>query len=251
MSPTAAALAVPRVIGHRGAAAEAPENTIAAFRAAAAAGAGWVELDAKLAGDGTVIVMHDDRLDRTTDGRGPVAGAGTAEIARLDAGRWFAPAFAGERVPTLAEVCRELASLGLGVNVEIKPCKGREAETAAAVCSVLRQHWSAAMPAPLLSSFRRECLAVARVVAPEFPRGFLAEVLPADWQSAVQALECVAVHLGRRHLMPEQVVAVRASGLPVLVWTVNDTVEAKAWIAAGAVGIITDDPASLASALAA
>ena len=89
---------------HRGASASAPENTLAAFRAAEAAGAAGIELDVHLSADGVPVVIHDETVDRTTDGHGPVAALTLCRLRQLDAGRWFAPAFAGEALPTLEEI---------------------------------------------------------------------------------------------------------------------------------------------------
>src|SRR3990172_9877913 len=94
----------PVVIAHRGASGSCPENTLAAFRRAAALGADMIELDVQLTRDGEVVVIHDWTLDRTTSGTGPVRACSLAELRRLDAGAWFDAAFAGERVPTLGEV---------------------------------------------------------------------------------------------------------------------------------------------------
>src|SRR5215472_12885505 len=116
---------VPRIIGHRGAKATAPENTLAGIRQARREGAAWVEFDVKLTADGHPILMHDDTLERTTDGQGPVAAARLADIRRLDAGSKFGPAWQGERVPLLSEALSVLAELDMGFNLEIKPCKGR------------------------------------------------------------------------------------------------------------------------------
>jgi hypothetical protein len=124
---------LPRVVGHRGAAASAPENTLAGLRRAHQLGVGWVEFDVKLSGDGVPILMHDAVLERTTDGKGAVADTAYADIRALDAGAWFGPEFAGERVPSFDEAIDLLLSHGLGANVEIKPCPGRERETGAAV----------------------------------------------------------------------------------------------------------------------
>ncbi len=87
--------------GHRGANALAPENTFAGFEAARSAGVDYVETDVRTALDGTLVLVHDDTLDRTTDGSGAVAGQRPDELARLDAGSWFGDRFAGERIPTL------------------------------------------------------------------------------------------------------------------------------------------------------
>src|ERR1035437_6734016 len=91
------------VIAHRGASAYAPENTLAAFDLASQMRAGWFELDCMLTRDGQVVVIHDDTLDRTTNGHGPVAAMTLAELKRLDAGSWKGPMFAGQRLPALAE----------------------------------------------------------------------------------------------------------------------------------------------------
>src|SRR5580704_12278143 len=93
-------LRLPPVIGHRGAAAQAPENTLAGFRAARALGCAWVEFDVRLTVDGVPVVCHDDKLDRTSNGRGRISKLPLAAIRMLDAGSWFGPAFAGERIPT-------------------------------------------------------------------------------------------------------------------------------------------------------
>src|ERR1700730_3386827 len=102
---------LPRVIGHRGACRYAPENTLASLYKAKQLGATWVEVDAMLTADDTVILMHDERVDRTTNGHGLVSAMSYAQIAQLDAGCWFAADFAGERVPTLLEFLHEAAQL--------------------------------------------------------------------------------------------------------------------------------------------
>src|SRR5580658_7344129 len=94
----------PPVIAHRGASAQAPENTMAAFRLATESGAKWVEFDVHLTQDGVPVIMHDDTLDRTTDGKGKIADASWADVQKLDAGSWFDKRFKGERVPHLDEV---------------------------------------------------------------------------------------------------------------------------------------------------
>jgi glycerophosphoryl diester phosphodiesterase len=239
------ALQLPAVIGHRGAAALAPENTLAGFRAAAAAGARWVEFDVKLSADGVVVLMHDDTLDRTTDGSGAVAATPHAALAALDAGGWFGPTFRGERVPTLVETIAELARLGLGANIEIKPCPGRAEATTRAVADVVAAHWPDSLPAPLISSFEPACLAVARDLSPALPRGLLVKRLASDWRDAVAALGCATVNLGRRHASTAAIAAVLAAGLELAVWTVNEADEAAALRAAGASAIITDRPDAL------
>ncbi|MEX2648205.1 MAG: glycerophosphodiester phosphodiesterase [Alphaproteobacteria bacterium] len=233
---------VPRVIGHRGAARLAPENTLAGLRKAKAEGATWVEFDVKLTADGIPIVLHDDTLERTTNGTGPVARLTLAEIARLDAGSWWGPAFAGERVPTLETALATLAELGLGANVELKPCPGREIETGRVVGAFLARAWPAALPPPLLSSFSPEALEAAREVAPGIARGMLVHDRRAEWQILARRVDAVSVHTWRDFVTPDFAGAIRAAGYELLVYVVNDAAEARRLFALGVAAVFADAP---------
>ncbi len=239
----------PRIVGHRGAKAVTPENTLAAFRRAHADGASWVEFDAKLTRDGHVIVMHDETLERTTSGTGNVADRTLAELQALDAGSWFAPQFTGERIPTLVESMALFMELGMGFNIEVKPCPGREAETARACCDLIDRHWPRTAPVPVLSSFKRESLEAARTYAPHIPRGYLAEELGKTWRADVEALGCIAVHPGWKRLTRQQVRDIKEAGLKALVWTVNEPERARELVGWGVDSIITDDPANVGKGL--
>jgi glycerophosphoryl diester phosphodiesterase len=242
-------LAVPRLIGHRGAKATAPENTLASIRQAKAEGVDWVEFDVKLTVDGQPILMHDETLDRTTGGRGKVTETTLADIQLLDAGSWFGKPFAGERVPTLAAALDLMAELDMGFNLEVKPCPGREAETARVALAVLAARWPTRRPQPIISSFKAESLRAARRAAPQFPLGYLAETLPPDWPSQVAALGCRAVHPSYRQLDRDLIHAVKAAGYKLLVWTVNDVDLGRSLLADGVDSIITDRPGALVAGL--
>jgi len=243
------AFALPAVVGHRGAAAYAPENTLEGIREAKRRGARWVEVDAKLTADGVVVLMHDDTLDRTTNGRGPVAAAAYAGIAALDAGAWFAPAWQGARVPTLAAALALLAELDMGINIEIKPCPGRDRETAEAVVGVVRRDQVPGRPAPLLSSFSRDSLAAARDSGQELPRALLIWEYPADWAAAAADLGCVSLHCADEYLTPDWAAAIRAADYGLAVYTVNDPARARELHGWGVHSIITDRPDALLAAL--
>jgi glycerophosphoryl diester phosphodiesterase len=233
---------LPGVIGHRGAAAYAPENTLEGIREAARCGARWVEFDAKLTGDGVVILMHDDTLDRTTSGRGPVAQASYREIGQLDAGAWFGAPWRGARVPRLADALSLLAKLDMEANIEIKPCPGREIETAQAVADAVQHCWPMDRPRPLLSSFSRASLSAARAEVPDIPRGLLIWEFAADWTAAAAALGCVSIHCADRHLTSPWADEIRKAGFGLAVYTVNDrarALELKTW---GVQCLITDRP---------
>ena len=205
-----------------------------------------MEVDAKLTADGVVVLMHDETLDRTTNGRGPVAAAAYAGIASLDAGAWFAPAWRGARVPTLAAALALLAELDMGVNIEIKPCPGRDRETAKAVVGVVRH--DRGRPALLLSSFSRDSLAAARHSGPELPRGLLIWEYPADWAAAATDLGCVSVHCADEYLTADWAAAIRAADYGLAVYTVNDPARARELRGWGVQSIITDRPDAVLAA---
>jgi glycerophosphoryl diester phosphodiesterase len=233
-------LRLPRLIGHRGAAAVAPENTIVSIRKAQQLGAAWVEFDVKLTREGVPILMHDDRLERTTSGRGCVADHTLAAIRELDAGGWFAPAFDGESVPTFEEALATCAELGLGINLEIKPCPGRNEETAHAVLDVLEANWTADLSPLLISSFAHACLAVARERAPDVPRGYLCSRLPRDWAAELEHYGCVTLHTDHRRIRGAQLAELRAAGVPVLLYTVNDPRRVRKLLELGVTAVFTD-----------
>jgi glycerophosphoryl diester phosphodiesterase len=229
-------LQLPQVVGHRGAMAYAPENTLASFREARKRGAAWVEIDVKLTADGVPIVMHDDSLKRTMGIHRLVARTPRAEL----------PA----EVPTFEQAIACFLELGLGCNVEIKPCEGREAETARAAVETLRRCWPAALPAPLLSSFKDESLKAAQAAAPQFARALLVGELGEDWRARAETVGATGMNVGRRKLTAEGALAIKRAGYVLSVWTVNDPDEARAIVGMGADCIITDAPDVILRALA-
>ena len=230
------------IIGHRGAAGHAPENTLASLRAAAGLGLRWVEFDVRLSRDGCPVVFHDDRLDRTSDGVGPVADRDAADLVRLDAGAWFAPAFTGEPIPTLAQALGALAALGLGANVEIKAEAGSEAATGAAVAALLAAEWPATLPPPLVSSFSEAALRAVRATAPELRRALLVRAVPRDWRHRLAALGCRDLHCAAANIRRATLAEARAAGVPVRCYTVNDAATARRLFGWGVEAVFSDFP---------
>lgn len=241
----------PRIVGHRGACGHAPENTLASIVRAAELGADWVEFDCMLTGDGVPVLFHDDKLKRTTGAGGVVSETAYAAMAALDAGAWFSPDFAGERVPSLEAALRLIDErrLGLGAAPEIKPCKGFDAETGAAVARTVTRHWPAHLPPPLLASFSLPALEAAREVAPRIARRLLCRPIPPDWRDIVAGIGAVGIHCQDRHLTPRQAEAVKAAGLALWVFTVNDGQRALELFGWGVDAVITDFPDRIAAAL--
>jgi len=234
-------LNLPPVIGHRGAAAHAPENTLAGFRAAQALGCTWVEFDVRLTGDGALVVCHDDRLKRTTDGHGQISKLPLAAIRRWDAGSWFSKSFAGEIIPTLdeaLEVCREL---DLGANVEIKAEPGRARATAAAVAICL-DRLAGRLPPILVSSFLPEAIAEMAERAPSVPRGMLLRKIPRDWATIAEQLGCATVNADHHSLSKSLASQIVDVGYPLLAYTVNDAARARQLFDWGVASVFSDTP---------
>lgn len=187
--------------------------------------------------DGTLVLMHDTELGRTVAGSGSVADCTAARLVGADAGAWFAPQFAGEPVPTFAQAAAFCVRHGLWMNVEIKPLPGAEADTGARVADAC-----AALPpgSVLLSSFSDEALRAARSAAPGRPRALLVQAVPSDWQARLEALDARALHVQAALLHTAQAAAVKAAGIGLLGYTVNEPARARALLAAGVDALCTD-----------
>lgn len=244
----APALKFPRLIGHRGAARLAPENTLIGFRKAASLGVTWVEFDVQLSMDNVPVLMHDATLERTTSGTGRVRARDYETLAELDAGLWFGLEFAGERVPRLDQALDLLVRLDLSANVELKPLKGDEKVTAAAVAATLALHWPKHRPL-IVSSFNHRALRAMRAVAPEWPRGFLVRKLDRTWRKQAEAIGCASIHCAHLYLTEAKARAVKRAGYPLAVYTVNDAPVARRLFGWGVDGVFTDDPQAMAKSL--
>lgn len=231
----------PPIIAHRGASRYAPENTLAAFRKAKELGARWVEFDVMLSKDHEAVVIHDDTLERTTNGSGNVSDHTCVALKKLDAGSWFSPEFANEKIPTFLEVIQLLNELQLCANVEIKPLPGKEKITAEKTLSIIQAHWPRTLPAPLISSFSRIALETVRNLSSDSLLGFLMDEWLPDWQIVCDQLQCVSVHVDQKILTPDLARQIKATQRLLLAYTVNALDRAKALFSAGVDAIFCDD----------
>jgi glycerophosphoryl diester phosphodiesterase len=220
------------------------------LRKAKALGCSWVEFDVRLTADSRPVLLHDNRLERTTDGRGRVSALSLAAVRRNDAGKWFHSSFAGERVPTLEEALTLLAVLGLGANVELKAARGNEAATGAVVAELLARTWPADPAHLLISSFQRGALAAARDRAPHIARGILFHRIPKNWRNIAGGLDCVTIHADQQRLRPAVLSEIRRAGYPLLAYTVNDPERAKTLFDFGVKSVFSDYPDRLHGAAA-
>jgi glycerophosphoryl diester phosphodiesterase len=242
------------VLAHRGWSARAPENTLAAFRLAAEAGFGF-ELDVGLTRDGHAVVLHDDTLDRTTTGYGPLDQTTLAELRTLDAGAWFSPAFAGEPVPLLREVLTELGGR-VPIDLEIKsPRRGGPWNTddlARAVVDLVvdldlvRQVFVTSFDPWVLAAARKRCPELARGLLWYRParhdlRGRLEQHLVRGlWFNGLNAPDLLVP----QHDLWDAASTRRrqAEGYRLGAWTVNDEDRMRELIGLGVSVLITDHP---------
>ncbi len=233
----------PVIIAHRGDSANAPENTLAAFRMAAEKGADAIEFDVKLSADGEVIVLHDQTVDRTTDGRGDVRRLPLAALRDLEAGARFKERFPGERIPTLEEVF-EAVGTRLHMNIELTNYATPGDALVEKVAALVRKH--AMQERVLFSSFFACNLRRAKALLPEAPRGQLAWRGWLGWPARTFGWRGqFALHPYLTDVTPALVSHLHRAGKRVFVWTVNAEADMNHLLSLGVDGIFTDDPALL------
>jgi glycerophosphoryl diester phosphodiesterase len=228
----------PLWIAHRGAGKLAPENTLAAFRVGAAHGHTAFECDVKVSADGVPFLLHDDTLDRTTDGSGTAGERSWAELSRLDAGRWHSAAYAGEPIASFEAIATYCVANRFALDLEIKPSPGTEWATGRAVGQWVHKLWRGDWP--LLCSFKTEALAGARDSAPDLPRALLLDTLWPGCMDMAASLGCVAIITNQQVMDAALLQQIHAGGRRALVYTVNDAARARELIALGIDGIVTD-----------
>jgi len=231
-------MARPWVIAHRGASGQAPENTMASFRRAAALGATFIETDLRLSHDARFVAMHDATLDRTTNGRGLVRDFTLAQLRELDAGSWFAPEFASERIPAIEEIFAFARESDVVFYLEIK-------------------HEGTWGIHHAMAEALRTAKEVARCVVISFDAGTLENLRRLDatlmtgllFEKHVPNAIEKAQSIGARQILPradlvtrELVDEAHRASMQVAAWTVNEPEQLRALMALGVNGIITDYP---------
>lgn len=245
--PVAEPPILPKIIGHRGLAGLAPENTLAAFRAASLLGLSWVEFDVMLSGDGNLVLIHDETVDRTTNGTGYVAELTLEELQRLDAGSWYDPKFRQQRIPTIYQATEAMLGLGLSANIEIKPSRGYEGETGWALGRYLATEWPTSLVTPIISSFSPEALETVATEAPGFPRALLVSKIPRTWRAYTKRLGCSLIHCSHGYLRKSEAERILDSGLHLLCYTVNNPRKARTLWKWGVESVFSDYPDRLLS----
>lgn len=230
---------IPPVIAHRGASAYAPENTMIAFTKAFQLGVKWIEFDVMLAACHTPIIFHDETLDRTTNGRGLLHLYSYHYLQSLDAGSWFHPIYAGERIPSLETIITFLNQTKMNANVELKPFPGQEKQLVDAVLKLMTPYLKSNL---LFSSFSFETLVYLRNLAPDVNIGLLLHEWESGWETMCDSLQCASVHINEEIITDQKVKQIKAMGKKVLCYTVNDPHRAKQLFSYGVDAVFSDMP---------
>ncbi|PJE80138.1 Glycerophosphodiester phosphodiesterase, cytoplasmic [invertebrate metagenome] len=233
------------LIGHRGVPSAAPENTLSSFKMAEKIGVPWIECDVEVLGDGTVVLSHDATLDRCTDHTGLLADLKKSDLTTIDAGSWFGNEFNGERIPSLEDFIGYINTTRLSVNLEIKSC----ADTALTqmlidgVIAQLKKQWEKDRPL-LVSSFHHDVLMTLKKQMPDILVACLFEQQDTEqhWIKNMEQTEATIIHPKNEGLTQQQILAMKARGYKINVWTVNNLNRAKELYDWGVDGIFTDIP---------
>lgn len=233
------------IIGHRGLSSMAPENTLSAFRMADKMNVPWVECDAEVLGDGTVVIFHDSVLDRCTDQTGQLANLTKADLNTIDAGSWFSKEFIHERIPTIEDFFSLINNSRLCVNLEIKSFSHKKSTTMLldGVIQAIRQYWQKDRPL-IVSSFNHAVLADFKQRMPDVTVAclFKGHIMNQDWLSIMKEVDAQFAHPADNRLTEAMITTIKKQGYGINVWTVNNIIRAEELFSWGVDGICTDIP---------
>ncbi len=230
----------PVIIAHRGASKQAPENTMSAFKKALELGAGGIETDVHLSADGYLVIIHDEQVDRTSDGKGLVKSMTLEQLKTLDFGSWFSPGFSGERIPELDDLLQLLSNWDGLLNIELKNGPVFYPGIEQAVASAVRKY--KLTNRTIISSFNHYSLVEIRRIDPEIKTAPLYMAgLYEPWEYA-RRMGATAIHPLFYNIVPEVMKGCKLNNIMVNPFTVDQPEQIKAMAAAGVDGIITNVP---------
>jgi glycerophosphoryl diester phosphodiesterase len=228
------------LFAHRGASADAPENTVPAMQLAKKLGAKWVEFDVTLSKDGELFVFHDKMLERTTNLHGQIARKSAVALSQADAGSWFSPMYADASIPTLKEMLAALMELDLNMNLEIKPHDNRVTELVVKILDTVKTQWPKQRTPPIFSSFSHQAMIELRQRDAGLKLGLLLKQWSEQWEAEADGLNCETVHLHIGCATPEHVNAIKKTGRKVFCYTVNTIELAQDLFTMGVDGLFSD-----------
>lgn len=229
------------LIGHRGAAGIRPENTLCSFTEAAELGLDWIEFDVQLSRDDRWIVMHDDTIDRTTNGRGLVKDLTIYDLKELEAGLWFKPPFLNEKVPTLKDTLELAQKFNLFCDVEIKGSEMEPKKYADLFAAFVTAHADICQNI-LVTSFNLDCLILLRSLQPDLQIGLNIDYFDVGTIAICQKYKFANINCNADKFTKADLDAAKQAKIPVFLFTVNDQTSARYWLENGVQGIFTDRP---------
>jgi len=234
------------LIGHRGLAALAPENTLSSFLLAAKYGLEWIEFDLRLTQDNNLVIFHDETLNRTTNHQGKLAQCTTAKVKSLDAGSWFSPEFKNEPIPFFTEILPKLLNLNIYLNIELKlsskPTIIEQNTLAQIFLKTLKTHWPKQKPWQLISCAHWPLLMDLRAHIADLPLGFLSNNCNASIIRHLKTIPNAAFHCYFKALTEPMIAHLKVQQIPFLAYTVNNLDIANSLLKSGAFAIFSDFP---------
>ena len=235
---------LPKIIGHRGAAGLAPENTLASINKAFIAGLSYVEIDVKISKDSIPVLLHDDSLDRTTNGSGLCNKFNYNELIKLDAGSWFSNKYKNEKILSLSKCFDYLYEKNMSVNIELKPNKGKEIENILSIKNLIKVKNN--IPKYFFSSFSNKSLEYAEKEFNSIPRCLLVDknsvLNKNDILDLCYKFKCFCVGFEINIINIEIVSFLKKQNLNVTAFTINREDLAKNIFSLGVDSIFTDRP---------
>ena len=235
-------LDIDMITGHRGAALLAPENTLVSIERAAQAGAKWVEIDTQLTADKIPVVIHDETVDRCTNGTGKLSELTLADIQALDAGSWFGKEFEGTTIPTLEEAMLKCMELGVTLNLELKVYNQHTTQSLTYEVLATVERINYPLDKLLFSSFNQDVLAQCKTHYPQVRRGFICDKWSQNSLNALLCLDLYSIHIDHQLLDISIANEIKESGIILKIWTLNEPSKAKGFYEMGVDNIITDMP---------
>lgn len=217
-----------RLAGHRGLAALAPENTLSGARLAAAKHIGWVEFDVQLSADNIPVIIHDETVNRCSNGSGQVRQLSWQQLQKLDFGSWFDPKnFKAEKIPSLQQLLAACQQYNLSLNLELKLYPQDNIQK---LCEIVAQTVVAQQFAPdrlIISSFEHDALIQIKQLLPSIRRGHLWDDIPANWAEQLSQIDAFSVHCNYQKLDKITAQAIKNTDYELYTYTPNDPMQAR------------------------
>ncbi|MGX9517680.1 glycerophosphoryl diester phosphodiesterase [Vibrio mediterranei] len=233
-----------KTTAHRGVSSLAPENTLVAFQLAAQQGVEWIEIDVQLSADKVPVVIHDQTVNRCTDGSGKVADLSLKKLQELDAGLWFGEQYRNERIPSLSETLCFVQQHDISLNIELKVYSGDDIELLCQQIAAVVAEVGVSYEQLLFSSFNTQALMEMKAKIPSIRRGQLWQSIPENALSVLNELEAFSVHCDYRFLTEKLAKHVKTAGYQLYCYTPNFPELVEAHWKWGVDMMITDEPHS-------